>query len=112
MPKEKQPPLLGKAPLGSLPAEKGQSAAISKHDYSIGDGVFWATGTTAGEWTFIGHPKGDKAGKILVLARSGEIGIEVDADKCSRAAWTNPDRGQFYRLRYFRNHPDGLEGNA
>jgi hypothetical protein len=30
--------------------------------------VFWGTPTTAGEYTFIGHPRGDKAGKVLVLA--------------------------------------------
>jgi hypothetical protein len=56
-PKAKQPSLAGKAPLGSLPAEKkGQSAASSKHDYTVGDGVNWATASTAGEWTFIGPP--------------------------------------------------------
>ena len=43
--------------------------------YSVGDVVFWGTLTTAGEYTFIGHPKGDKAGKVLVLAHSGEIGF-------------------------------------
>ena len=32
--------------------------------YAIGDGVFWATASTVGEWTFIGHPRGDKAGKV------------------------------------------------
>jgi hypothetical protein len=31
--------------------------------------VFWATLTTAGEYTFIAHPKGYKDGKVLVLAR-------------------------------------------
>jgi hypothetical protein len=68
-----------KTPLGNLPEEKGQSATTPKHIYSIGDGVFWVLPSSAGEWTFIGHPKCDKAGKILLLARSGEIGIEVDA---------------------------------
>ena len=67
-PKAKSTPLLGKAPLGSLPAEEGQSAASSKHDYSVGDVVSWGTPTTAGEYTFIGHPKGDKDGNVLVLA--------------------------------------------
>lgn len=32
-------------------------------EYSVGDVVFWGTPTTAGEYTFIGHPKGDKAGR-------------------------------------------------
>ena len=50
--------------------------------YNIGDAVFWGTLTTAGEYTFIGHPKGDKAGKVLVLALGAEIGFEVDADEC------------------------------
>ena len=79
--------------------------------YSVGDVVFCGTLTTAGEYTFIGHPKGDKAGKVLVLAHSGEVGQEVDADECAPTGRSNPERGQFYRLRYFRNHPGGLEGN-
>jgi hypothetical protein len=111
-PKAKQKkPLVGKAPLGSLPADKGQSAAAPQHTYSIGDLVFWGTPTTAGEYTFIGHAKGDKAGKILVLAMAAEIGFEVDADECSPTGISNPQRGREYRLRYFRNHPGGLEGN-
>jgi len=104
-------PLVGKAPLGSLPAEKGQSAAASDHDYSVGDVVFCVTPTTAGEYTFIGHPRGDRVGKVLVLAHSGEIGLEVDADECSPTGLSNPQRGREYRQRCFRNHPPGLEGN-
>jgi hypothetical protein len=103
--------VIGKAPLGSLPAERGQSAASSKNEHSVGDVVFWGTPTTAGEYTFIGHPKGDKDGKILVLAHSGEVGQEVDAVECSPTGRSNPQRGRQYRLRYFRNHPRGLEGN-
>jgi hypothetical protein len=78
--------------------------------YHIGDVVFWATASTAGEYTFIGHPKGDKAGKVLMLALSGQW-FEVDADECSPTGRSNPQRGRDYRLRYFRNHPRGLEGN-
>lgn len=37
------------------------------HNYKIGDVVFF----------------GDKGGKILVLAHSGEVGHQVDADECS-----------------------------
>ena len=110
-PKAKSTPLVGKAQLGSLPAETGESGASSKPDYSIGDVVFWATPTTAGEYTFIGHPKGDKAGEVLVLAMAAEIGFEADADECSPTDHSNPQRGREYRLRYFRNHPGGLEGN-
>ena len=110
-PKAKQPSLAGKAPRGSLPAEMGQSAASSKHDYTVGDGVIWATPSTAGEWTFIGHPCGDRAGKMLVLASSPEIGFEIEADQCSPAGWSDPQRGREYRQRYFRNHSRGLEGN-
>jgi hypothetical protein len=108
-PKVKSTPLVGKAPLGSLPAAGGQSAASSKTVYSIGDVVFWGTPTT--EYTFIGHPKGDKAGNVLVLAHSGELGVEIDADECSPTGRSNPQRGREYRQRYFRNHPGGLEGN-
>src|SRR5687767_1426024 len=115
MPKPKETkqkkPLVGKAPLGSLPADKGHSAASPRDDYAIGDVVFWGTPTTAGEYTFIGHPKGDKAGRVLVLAHSAEIGFEVDADECRPTGSSNPQRGREYRQRYFRNHPGGLEGN-
>jgi hypothetical protein len=84
---------------------------MSATSYSVGDVVFWGTPTTAGEYTFIGNPKGDHAGKVLILAFSGEIGFEVDADECSPTGRCNPQRGQEYRMRYFRNHPGGLEGN-
>jgi hypothetical protein len=111
-PKAKSTPLVGKGPLGSLPAEAEQSA-VSKHDYSIGDVVFWGTPTTAGEYTFIGHPKGDTAGKVLVLAHSAEIGFEVDADECRPTGQSsNSSRGREYRQRYLRNHPGRLEENA
>jgi hypothetical protein len=79
--------------------------------YGVGDVVFWGRPTTAGEYTFIGYPRGDKTGKVLVLARSGEVGQEIDADECSPTGRSNPQRGREYRQRYFRNHPRGLEGN-
>ena len=47
-----------KAPHGGLPAEKGQSATSPQHKCSVGDTVFRATATAAGEYTFIGRPKG------------------------------------------------------
>ena len=78
-PAAKQP--VEKAPLGSLPPESGRSAA--DHHYTVGDVVFWSTASAAGEYTFIGHPKGDKAGSVLALAHSAEVGFEVDADECS-----------------------------
>ena len=65
----------------------------------------------SGKSTFIGYPRGDKAGKVLVLAIGAEVGFEVDADECSRTDRSNPQRGREYRQRYFRNHPRGLEGN-
>jgi hypothetical protein len=84
---------------------------LGEATYQIGDVVFWGTPTTAGEYTFIGHPRGDEAGKVMVLAHSGEIGFEVDADECSPTDRSNSQRGREYRQRYFRNHPRGLEGN-
>ena len=47
------------------------------HNYKIGDVVFF----------------GDKGGKILVLAHSGEVGHQVDADECSPTGRNNPQRG-------------------
>jgi hypothetical protein len=85
--------------------------AGSKHAYAIGDGVFWATASTAGTWTFIGHPRGDRTGRVLVLASSPEIGFEIEADQCSPAGWSDPQRGREYRQRCFRSNPRGLKGN-
>ena len=70
----------------------------------MGDTVFWATASTAGEWTFIGHPKGDKGVRVLVLAHSAEVGVDIDADECSPTGRSNQQRGCEYRQRYFRNH--------
>ena len=67
--------------------------------------------TTTGEYTFIGHPKGDKEGNVLVLAMAAEVGFEVDADECSPTGRSNPQRGREYRQQYFLNQPRGLEGN-
>jgi hypothetical protein len=47
------------------------------------------TPTTAGEYTFIGYPRGDKAGKVLVLAHSGEVGRQIDADQCAPTGRSN-----------------------
>jgi hypothetical protein len=58
--------------------------------YKVGDIVFWATTSAAGEYTVIGHPKGDKAGKVSVLAMAADIGFEVDADKCAPTGHSNP----------------------
>jgi hypothetical protein len=79
--------------------------------YQVGDTVFWATASTAGEFCFIGHPRDDKAGKVLVLADSAEIKMEIDADECAPTGRSNPQRGREYRQRYFRTHPRGLDGN-
>ena len=81
--------------------------------YQVGDVVFYSLSghTVSGEGTFIGHPKGDRAGKVLVLAMAAEIGFEVAADEGSPTRRTDPQRGREYRLRYFRNHPGGPEGN-
>lgn len=91
--------------------EDGLVEIGAPHSYAIGDVVFWATPSGSGEYTFIGHPKGDKAGKILVLALGAELGFAVDASECAPTGRSNPQRGREYRQRYFRNHPRGLEGN-
>jgi hypothetical protein len=62
--------------------------------YGVGDVLFWGTPTTAGEYIFIGHPKGDRADKVLVLAHSGEIGFKVDADECAPTDRSNPQRAE------------------
>jgi hypothetical protein len=42
--------------------------------------------TTAGEYTFVGHPRGDKAGKVFVLAHSGEIALKLTRTNARRLA--------------------------
>ena len=42
----------------------------------------------------IGYPRGDKPGKVLVLASSPEICFEIEADQCSPAGWSDPQRGR------------------
>lgn len=79
--------LAEKAPLGSLPAESGQSAATSELAYSIGNGVFWASPSTAGEWTFIGHPRDDKAGKVLVMSAHHRADEATPGFRARLAAW-------------------------
>ena len=63
--------------------------------YQIGDVVFYSLSghTVAGEATFIGHPKGDKSSKVLVLALAAEVGFEVDADECSATGRQQPAAG-------------------
>ena len=46
---------------------------------------------------FIGHPRDDKGGKVLTLAHSGEIWVEIDTDECSPTDRSNPQRSREYR---------------
>ena len=56
-----------------------------KHDYSVGDIVFWATASAAGEYTVIGHPKGQP--DVLVFA----AGREADAEDCQPTGRRDPE---------------------
>ena len=69
------------------------------------------THTTAGVYTFIASPEATAPARCWVLAHSGEVGVEIDADECAPTGRSNPRRGREYRQRYFRNHPRGLVGN-
>jgi hypothetical protein len=77
--------------------------------YKIGDSVFWVLRSTSGDGYFIGHRKtgGDK---ILILATSAEVGVEIDAENCRPTGRAYPDTGREYRLRYARNFPGKLLG--
>src|SRR5687768_2613707 len=96
-PKAKSTPLVGKAPLGSLPRDNDQSAAAAKNDYGVSDIVFWATASAAGG--YIGHPKGEP--HVLVF----EGGGEVDAELCQPTGGRAPVRAQKYRRRYLEKAP-------
>jgi len=82
------------------------------HRYKIGDVVFWSTASAAGDYTFIGHPKGDKTGRYLVLV-IGSIGKEdafaVEARQCAPAGGRDPKLGRAFRRRYLQKNPSGLE---
>ena len=79
--------------------------------YKVGDIVFWATASTVGNTPLSATRRATKRAKVLVLAHSGEISVEIDADECSPTSRSNPQHGRGYRQRYFRNRPGGLEGN-
>jgi hypothetical protein len=97
--------LVGKAPLGSLPEEVAQTAAGSKHDCQVGDIVFWATASAAGEYTVIGHPRGQP--NVMVFAGGGE----VDTEDCRPTGRSAPQHARQYRMRYLKEHPGALEGS-
>lgn len=80
--------------------------------YQIGDIVQWVLGNTTGEGFFIGHPKDDKKELVLVLATTGEVGVEIDADNCHPTGRSYSAVGRKYRLRYLRQFPGKLKGNA
>jgi hypothetical protein len=79
------------------------SQSTAKNDYSVGDFIFWATASAAGEYTVIGHPKG----KPHVLVFEG--GGEVDAELCQPTGRRAPVRAQKYRRRYLEEFPGQLE---
>jgi hypothetical protein len=70
--------------------------------YKVGDIVFWAAASAAGEYTVIGHPKG----KLHVLVF--ENGGEVDAELCQPTSRRAPVRAQKYRRRYLEEFPGKL----
>jgi hypothetical protein len=72
--------------------------------FKVGDIVFWATPTTAGEYTIIGHPKDQP--HVLVFAGGGE----VDADLCQPTGRRDPEGARKYRMRYINQFPGKLEG--
>jgi len=59
---------------------------------------------------FIGNPRG--ANNVPILAGPSEIGLEFDAATCSPTGRSDPHAGRDYRLRYARNFPKKLQGNA
>jgi hypothetical protein len=49
---------------------------------------------------------------VPILAGPSEIGLEFDAATCSPTGRSDPHAGRDYRLRYARNFPKKLQGNA
>jgi hypothetical protein len=76
-----------------------------KTGYKVGDIVFWATASAAGEYTVIGHPKGKPA--VLVFEGGGEVDAELRQPTGRRA----PERARKYRSRYLQEFPGKLEDN-
>jgi hypothetical protein len=104
------PSIIAGGPRAEVTRRCGRIGSTSRSEHWLRQRIKLAM-SCSGAHTFIGHPKGDHAGKVLVLAHSGEVGVEIDADECSPSGRGNPQRGRAYRQRYFRNHPRGLEGN-
>jgi hypothetical protein len=73
--------------------------------FKVGDIVFWVTASAAGEYTVIGHPKGQR--HVLVFAGGGE----VDAEDCRPTGRRDPEGARKYRVRYLQEFPGMLEGN-
>jgi hypothetical protein len=74
--------------------------------FKVGDIVFWATASAAGEYTVIGHSKGKP--RVLVF----EGGGEVDAEDCQPTGRRAPVRADKYRRRYLEEFTGTLEGST
>jgi hypothetical protein len=95
--------------------EDGLVEIGAPHRYKVGDLVFWATSSAAGEYTFIGYPQGDKTGADLMLAMAsvgGEHVFPVDARQCAPTGFTDQRLGLKYRRRYLQRFPGSLEGST
>ncbi len=65
--------------------ENGLVKIGASHRYTVGDIVFWATASAAGEYAVIGHPKGKP--HVLVFENGGE----VDAELCQLTGRRDPE---------------------
>jgi hypothetical protein len=73
--------------------------------------------TRSPEVTVIGPHKGqqgrdNKAGKVLVLATTAEVGVDVDGEDCSPTGQSYPGEGQALPLALFPNFPSKLQRSA
>jgi hypothetical protein len=79
--------------------------------YQVGDEVLWVLGNITGAALFIGYPKDDKAGKVLIIASAANVGTEIDAHVCHPTGQSYPALGAEFRQRFAQEYPGRLLGN-
>ena len=75
------------------------------HAYRVGDLVFWATASTAGEGMFIGRLKASPDVLVLIV---GKIAVETLEAECAPAGRGFPAEGASWRHAYLKALPNAL----
>ncbi len=77
--------------------------------FKVGDIVFWATASAAGEYTVIGHPKWESP-RVLVFEGGGEVDAEDLPPRPAGCAPVRSDKSP--GGGYLEEFPGKLEGST